>query len=127
MRAKAGQSVSEGLGPQEIDRLHVFAEITDQTLMALVARIERSSTAEHLIYRECELDEAWRLLDSAVREVRSQGGAGAAEALETLDALRPIVIKAHDLVGIDGDVKSAASELRQGVLLARKWVNLQKR
>jgi hypothetical protein len=127
MRAKAGHSVPDGAGPPELDRLHVFYELTDQTVLALVTRIERSSTPEHMIYRECELDEAWRLLDSAVREIRVRRGASAAEALETLDALRLIVIKAHDLVGVDGDVTNAASELRQGVFLARKWVNLQKR
>lgn len=127
MKASAGHSPQDRTGPQEIDRLHVFAELTDQSVLALVARIERSSTPEHMIYRECELDEAWRLLDSAVRNVRALGGEGAAEALETLDGLRAIVIKAHDLVGVDGDVKGAASELRQGVFLARKWANLQRR
>jgi hypothetical protein len=127
MKARAGNSVPDGAGPPELDRLHDIAELTDQSVLALVTRIERSSSPEHMIYRECELDEAWRLLDSAVREVRARGGANAAETLETLDALRGLVIKAHDLVGVDADVTSAASELRQGVFLARKWVNLQKR
>ena len=93
-----------------------------QSLTALIARLERSHSLEHLIYREAELDEVWRLVDGALREARRQRAGG--EAVALLEALKTMIFKVHDLVGVDEDPKAAAVELRAGLFLALKYANL---
>jgi hypothetical protein len=116
---------AEGPSLSEIDRLYELDDFSDKSLMALIGRIERSHAPEHLIYRESELDEVWRLVESALREVRVRGGADELESL--LLQLRDIVVRAHDFVGVDGGVGKAAAELRGGIFLALKCANLLRR
>ena len=86
------------------------------SLTALIARLERSHTLEHLVYREAELDEIWRMLDGALRDARRKGGEGG-EAAALLESLKTMIFKVHDLVGVDEDPQAAAVELRAGLFL----------
>lgn len=92
------------------NELHEIADFSAATLQAQAQRLLASSSPEHLIYRECELDEIWRLLDLEIASQRASG-VPAAE-LAYLESLRAAIMQAHDLVGIDGDPRSAALRLR---------------
>ncbi len=123
MRASSG---SQAPGPDAVGQIGGLNEIADfdaPTLTAIVARLERSSSLEHLIYREAELDEVWRLVDGALREARRTSSTG--EAATLLEALKDLVFKVHDLVGVDSDPQAAAVELRGGLFLALKYANLR--
>jgi hypothetical protein len=124
MSAKTGIS-ADRLPPGDIDRLHDVEDFTEKSLRALIRRIERSRTPEHMVYREAELDEVWRLVDGALRELRAGGGSEDAAAI--MERLRAIVMRAHDFVGVDSDVAKAATELRGGIFLALSCVNLMRR
>jgi hypothetical protein len=100
-------------------------DFTDKSLRALIGRIERSRTPEHMVYREAEFDEVWRLVDGALRELRVHGGSD--EVATVMERLRAIVMRAHDFVGVDSDVAKAAAELRGGIFLALSCVNLERR
>ena len=92
------------------------------TKRSSIQRLESTRTVEQLIYREAELDEVWRFVDAALREVTKNGGS--AELKEVLTALRDAVQKVHDLVGDDSDAMAAAQEMRQSVFLLRKYGTL---
>jgi hypothetical protein len=83
-----------------LDELHSVEDLSKATLLALSDRIARSTSEEQFIYRECEIDELWRLL-------------GPAHAPSDNVALRAAVMEVHDLVGVDGDPKRAAERLRE--------------
>jgi hypothetical protein len=83
----------------ELDRLHPVEDLSRRTLLDLSARIAASTTEEQLVYRECEVDELWRLL-------------GPAHAAGDNLPLREAVMEVHDLIGVDGDVQRAAARLR---------------
>ncbi len=92
-------------------------DIQDYSAATLGAEVERllaSSTPEQLIYRECELDEMWRLIDLDIASLKVSGGA--ASELAELERLRDIVMQAHDLVGVSADTAAAAQRL--GTLIA---------
>jgi len=80
------------------------------TLLAIAERIELSRRPEHLIYRESELDEVWRLLDLTLcAERETMPG----EVRDALVLLRAQVVEAHDLIGIDSQPAAAARRLRE--------------
>jgi len=81
------------------------------TLSALIQRLLISTAPEHLIYRECELDEAWRLVDLEIASLRAARGSSA--ALAHLETVRKIIEQAHDLVGDAADPAAAADCLRE--------------
>ena len=108
--------------PSDADRLNAIRGLDDAQIGALIRRLENSHTLEHLIYREAELDEVWRLVEAALREAARKGGSG--ELREVLTALREAVEKVHDLVGDDDDAIAAAQELRRSIFLVRKYGNL---
>jgi hypothetical protein len=108
--------------PGDADRLNAIRGLDDAQIGALIRRLENSHTLEHLIYREAELDEVWRLVEAALREAARKGGSG--ELREVLTALREAVEKVHDLVGDDDDAIAAAQELRRSIFLVRKYGNL---
>jgi hypothetical protein len=83
-----------------LDELHPIEDLSKATILALSDRIARSTSEEQFIYRECEIDELWRLL-------------GPAHAPNDDVALRAVVMEVHDLVGVDGDPKRAAARLRE--------------
>jgi hypothetical protein len=84
-------------------------DFSEQTLRNLVAHLEESTTFEHFVYRESELDEVCRLVDDALK-----GGQGRVDEQQRarwqviFDAARD----AHDLVGSE-DPERAAKRLRQ--------------
>ncbi len=86
-----------------LDPMHVVRveELAPATVETVIAQIEASTTADHLVYRESELDALWSLADMAVR--RSEPGAV---------VLRQLLWSAHDLVG-EGRCHEAVAELRR--------------
>ncbi|RWA53263.1 hypothetical protein AU476_14485 [Cupriavidus sp. UYMSc13B] len=86
------------------------------TLSSICERMAVSREVEHMIYRESELDEVWRLLDAdvanAARDRRS-----AQQLQRRLEAMRSLVIEAHDLVGNDGDTVAARERLGRAIAL----------
>lgn len=83
----------------DLDQLHPIEDLTRRTLLDLADRIAASKTEEQLVYRECEVDELWRLL-------------GPAHAAGDNRDLRDAVMEVHDLIGVDADVRKAADRLR---------------
>ena len=109
----------------EVDQPNYVEDFSEVSLNRIIKRLELSRTVEQLIYREAELDEVWRLVDGALRDVRCRNTA--AEIAGVLEQFLQAVGKAHDYVGDDDDPAAAASELRQSVFLARRYTNLQSR
>lgn len=85
----------------DLDTLHSVEDLSPETLSALASRIAASATVEQLVYRECELDEAWRL---------------AADPTGAIDPkLRSAVQRAHDIVGVCDEPSEAAAALRSAI------------
>jgi len=84
-------------------------DCSPETLAAILQQFEISTTFEHFVYRESELDEVCRLVDDALR-----GGQGRVD--EPQRARWQIVfdaaVDAHDLVGVEEPAR-AAERLRQ--------------
>jgi hypothetical protein len=91
------------------DHLVPVEDFSEETLRNIVAHLEASTTFEHFVYRESELDEVCRLVDDAL-----QGGQGRVDEQQRarwqiiFDAARD----AHDLVGVE-EPERAAERLRQ--------------
>jgi hypothetical protein len=85
----------------QLDQAHPISDLSAQTLAQLVTRIELSRTEAQFVYRECELDEVWRLLDAPDAPASA--------------ALRDAVERAHDLVGMEGKPAEAAQALRDAL------------
>jgi len=84
----------------------------DNATLALIAqRLEASRRDEHLIYREAELDEVWRLIDLRLADRAHLSDA----EIGRLTRLREIVNEAHDLVGVAYQPAAAARKLRHAV------------
>jgi hypothetical protein len=97
------------------DDLIFIDDYTGATLRDLVERVSVSSTVEHMIYRESELDEVWRLLDA---DVACAGRDRLGEAqLRRLLTLRELIIEAHDLIGNDSDTVAARDRLARAIAL----------
>lgn len=95
------------IDPNEICDIQDYSAVT---LAAEVDRLLASNAPEHFIYRECELDEIWRLIDLDISSLRASSGPPAEVA--RLERLRGIIMQAHDLVGVAGDPAAAAQQLR---------------
>ena len=94
----------------DLDVVYDIQDYSAETLAVEVDRLLGSSGPEQLIYRECELDELWRLIDLDLASFKVSGGAAAEVA--RLERLRGIIMQAHDLVGVTGDPAAAAQQLR---------------
>ena len=97
--------------------MHVINDFSPATLLQLSARIERSTSEEQKIYRESELDEVWRLVDGELDSAR-RNLLPAAE-IARIEQLKSVTMEVHDLVGVDGDIKTAATKLRAALLPAK--------
>jgi hypothetical protein len=86
------------------------------TLSALIDALERSTTREHFVYREAELDDLWRVVDTALRAARRD--TREREHALRLEELQAIAVEAHDLVGADERPLEAAARLRAALALA---------
>lgn len=89
----------------DLDDIHDVDDYSGATLGAMIDRLERSTTGEQFIYRETELDEMWRLVD--IRLIQAGG-----EERAALLVLREAIMRAHDLVGMEGKPMEAARLLR---------------
>ena len=84
-------------------------DFSDETLRNIVAHLEQSTTFEHFIYRESELDEVCRLVDQALQGSQSRASEQHRARWQVVfDAARD----AHDLVGVE-EPERAAARLRQ--------------
>ncbi|NSX14709.1 hypothetical protein HTY52_11570 [Cupriavidus taiwanensis] len=97
------------------DDLVSIDDYSPATLSSICARMAVSREVEHMIYRESELDEVWRLLDADVANAARDGGS--AQQLQRLETMRALVIEAHDLVGNDGDTVAARERLGRAIAL----------
>jgi hypothetical protein len=88
-----------------IDQMHDVDDTSSETLARLCALIAASHSDEHLVYREIEIDELWRLL-SIAKKLASGAERG------RIEAAMAVVMRVHDLIGIDGDTAAAAAVLR---------------
>jgi hypothetical protein len=92
------------------DEVCDIEDYSTSTLGTLIERLLASASPEQLIYRECELDEVWRLIDLDIASRKASGGAAA--ELDELARWRDTVMQAHDLVGVNADPAAAAQRLR---------------
>lgn len=92
-----------------LDDIHDIDDWSQITVWALIDRIRKSSSFEHAIYRETELDELWRNLDIAAATAVREGLPEAPRLLH----LKAITMQAHDLIGVDGNLPAAADLLAQ--------------
>jgi hypothetical protein len=91
------------------DHLVPVEDFSEETLRNIVAHLEASTTFEHFVYRESELDEVFRLVDDVLRGgIRRIDAEQRARWQLILEAARD----AHDLVGIE-EPERAAERLRQ--------------
>ncbi len=93
-----------------LDDIHDIDDWSQITIWALIDRIQRSSGFGHMVYRETELDELWRILDIASATAVRNADPDAARLLE----MKAVVMKAHDQIGDDGDLAGAAETLKAG-------------
>ncbi|OYW88366.1 MAG: hypothetical protein B7Z20_02710 [Sphingobium sp. 32-64-5] len=89
----------------ELDDIHEVSDYAQLSRQAMIERLERSTTEEQFIYRETELDEMWRLVD--IRLTQAEG-----QEREALLHLKSAIMRAHDLVGVEGKPLDAARQLR---------------
>jgi hypothetical protein len=91
------------------DHLVPVEDFSEATLRNIVAQLEESTTFEHFVYRESELDEVCRLVEDALL-----GGHGRADAQQRArwQVIFEAARDAHDLVGNE-DPARAAERLRQ--------------
>lgn len=92
-----------------LDDIHDIDDWSQITVWALIDRIRKSSSFEHAIYRETEIDELWRNLDIASATAVREGRPEAAGLLH----LKAVAMAAHDLIGVDGNFAAAADLLTE--------------
>jgi hypothetical protein len=92
----------------DVEALNEIVDYSPLTLQTLADTIGRSRSPEQLIYRECELDELWRMLDLEIEGIQTAAPA----ELPRLVSLRDEVMKAHDLIGVEGNCNAAAICMR---------------
>ena len=64
-------------------------DFSPETLRDIIAHLEASTTFEHLVYREAELDAVWSITGFFLKQGRD----------EALERLHQTAHQAHDLVG----------------------------
>ncbi len=92
------------------DELHDIFNINRQTLLDLADRVEVSEQDMRQIYRETELDEAWRLVDIALAD--STHKRATSEVIAHWVSVKNEMMAIHDLVGVDSNLRTAAERLR---------------
>jgi hypothetical protein len=88
----------------DLDTCNAVPDASDATLRTLAGLIAASTTEEHMVYRETELDEVWRLL-------KTQRDADPAALDERAAAVHDI----HDMIAVTVDpavTAAAAARLR---------------
>ena len=97
-----------GRGDGEVDRIVWIPDLSVKALIGLVQRLERTIQLEQFIFREAEMDDAYRQADTdlrlAVRECASP------TVIAGLERVRTLIFAAHDFVGL-GRTDDAINEL----------------
>ena len=96
-----------------MNRVHAIEDHSDNTILAMSEIIARSTSREHFVYREAELDDLWRLVHTALEQARDDTRRG--RDVQDLAKLLAVVAEAHDLVGRDEDPQAAARHLRDAL------------
>jgi hypothetical protein len=97
-----------------LDDIVEIADFSNATMLAVAARLERSTAFQELIAREIELDELWRRVETGIKAVADDPSAF--EARETLGTIFELVWQAHDLAGAE-QPREAAARLRRASTL----------
>jgi hypothetical protein len=114
------ETIGSGEGTDDVDRVvwdDGDRELTAAALLGLLGRLERTATEEQLLFRECELDCAYRLAESDLQFGIRAGGPG--QATDLRRSLLTHVMAAHDLVGL-ARTADAAKELRGAIRLRQE-------
>jgi hypothetical protein len=96
----------------DLDEVVQLPDLSLSTLIALVQRLQATETADHYLYRELELDQAFFYADEGVKSARRVGKA----AVEEQSRIRELVLAAHDFVGTS-NVHAAIGELNKVIEL----------
>lgn len=97
-----------------LDDIVEIVDFSDATMLALAARLERSTAFQELIAREIELDELWRRVETGIKAVADDPAA--TNIRRSLHAIFELVWQAHDLAGAERPLEAAA-RLRQASTL----------
>ena len=93
---------------QDVDKVVWMDDLSVKTLINLVDRLKKTVDFEHFIFREAEMDEAYRQADGDLRlAVREQL---APDVIAGLERVRSLIFAAHDYVGL-GKPAEAINEL----------------
>jgi hypothetical protein len=101
-------------GSLELDDITPIDDFSNETLLALAERLERSESFQEFIAREVELDEVWRRVETAMKAGAEEGMT--TQAMSGLSQLFALVQEAHDLAGISKPLE-ASSKLRAAMTL----------
>src|SRR5580692_4441671 len=102
------ETIGSGDSTNDIDRVvwdDGDRELTAAALLGLLGRLERTATDEQLLFRECELDCAYRLAEADLEFAAQASGPGRATDLR--GGVLTHVTAAHDLVGLARTVDAA--------------------
>jgi len=95
----------------DLSEMIAIDDFSNDTLIALADRLERSTTFQELLVREAELDEIYRRVETALIDATS---ANDSHSITGLQQLFQRVWEAHDLAA-EGEPLEAARRLRQGM------------
>ena len=92
------------------DRVVWIDDLSVRSLIRLIDRLEQSQGMEQFIFREAEMDDAYRQADADLRLATRD--CAPVERLAALERVRGLIFKAHDFVGL-GKTADAVIELNQ--------------
>ncbi len=93
-----------------LDDIAEIADFSDETLLEIADRLDRSTTFQEYIAREIELDEVFRRVETGIKAIAEQPARR--EERARLEAVFGLVTQAHDLAG-EGKPQAAAACLRK--------------
>lgn len=95
----------------DLNEMVSIDDFSNDTLMELAERLERSTTFQELLVREAELDEIYRRVETALIDATS---ANDEHSMHGLQRLFERVWEAHDLAA-EGEPVEAARRLRMAM------------
>lgn len=99
-----------GRSNRDVDRVVWVEDLSVRSLIQLIDRLRQTEQMEQFIFREAEMDDAYRRADAdlrlAVRVDASQ------ETVDGLERVRALIFAAHDFVGLS-DTARAIEELNK--------------
>ncbi|GEM_PF-3511895 len=97
----------------DLDTALRISDFSNETLLALAQRLERSTRPRHFLLREAELDDIWRYVEATLSRAPAAGEDAA--SIASLERLLALVMQAHDLAG-DGEMVRSAATLRSAMV-----------